>query len=86
MKKIIAFIIGLVCFCSCMSEAGYQEHMEREAERRSRCAQSHSIIVEMEFEGGHKHEYIMYGSGNAAGLTHYPDCKYCKQRGIYYNY
>ena len=73
MKKIIAFIIGLVCFCSCMSEAEYQEYMEREAERRSH-------------EGGYKHEYIEYASGEAAGLTHYPDCKYCRQRGTYYNY
>ena len=86
MKKIIAFIIGLACFCSCMSEAEYQEYMEHEAERKSQYVQDRCFIVELEFEGGHKHEYIKYSSGDAAGLTHYPDCKYCKQRGIYYNY
>lgn len=86
MKKIIALIIGLACFCSCMSEAEYQEYMERNAKIRSQSVQEHCFIVEMEFEGGHMHEYIKYGSGDSAGLTHYPDCKYCKQRGTYYNY
>ena len=80
MKKIIFIIIGLICFCSCVNVSEYQEHRNRD-EKRSKQIQDHCFIVELEFEGGHKHEYIFfkYAYGEAAGITHYPDCKYCKE-------
>lgn len=69
-----------------MDDYEYKEYIEMHKKQMGEYAQKRCYIIEMEFEGGHKHEYIMYSSGDSAGLTHYPDCKYCKQRGIYYSY
>ena len=37
----------------------------------------HKITIEVD---GIRHEYLRYKSYRQCGLTHYPECKYCKEK------
>lgn len=85
MKKFIAIVIvGLILFCSCDSRTPQQKEREHR-EYVGKCCQNHSELIELTFKDEHgekrTHEFvIVYNSETTSGLTHWPDCKYCKNR------
>ena len=81
MKKIIAIVIGLLLLCSCTVTITTDDGKSKSSIE----VQKHSELVEIEFDG-HTHEFVRYSMGYEGGMAHWPDCKYCKQRGTYYNY
>lgn len=88
MKKILYILIGIICLCSC-SEAP-TEGKSSTGERK--VIQNDGTIFEFihssplnlvdwfEIEkDGNRHEFI-WVDGRYGGVTHWPDCKYCKER------
>jgi len=86
MKKFLILIIGLILFCSC--EQKTQQQIERENyEYYSNRYQSHSQLFELSYkdEYGEKrtHQFIEVSTSDYMnGIDHWPDCKYCKERGL----
>ena len=78
MKKIIASVIGLLLLCSCTVTVTTDEIKNKE----SAILQRDCELVELEFDG-YKHEFVVYNNAilDYSGIAHWPDCKYCKQRG-----
>lgn len=86
MKKILIFIIGLILFCSCDQKTPQQKERER-YEYISRDCQGSAELFELTFpnEYGEKrtHQFIIvHFSDYMNGIAHWPDCKYCKERGL----
>ena len=86
MKKFLILIIGLILFCSC--EQKTQQQIERENyEYYSKRYQSNSQLFELTFkdEYGEKrtHQFVEVSTSDYMnGIDHWPDCKYCKARGL----
>ncbi len=86
MKKFLILIIGLILFCSC--EQKTQQQIERENyEYYSKNFQSNSQLFELTFEDEHgekrTHQFVEVSTSNYMnGIDHWPDCKYCKERGL----
>jgi hypothetical protein len=86
MKKFLILIIGLILFCSCEQKTPQQ--IERENyEYYSKRYQSNSQLFELTFkdEYGEKrtHQFVEVSTSDYMnGIDHWPDCKYCKARGL----
>ena len=87
MKKILVFIIMLTLYCSCCPKKSKQQ-MERERyEKVSNVRQHHSDLFELTFKDEYgeerTHQFVSITPSNYAnGFVHWPDCKYCKERGL----
>ena len=86
MKKILVFIIMLTLFCSCKEKTPQQKERER-YEKVSNFYQPHSDLFELTFkdEYGEKrtHQFVLVSTSDYMnGIAHWPDCKYCKERGL----
>ena len=87
MKKILVFIIVLILCCSCGPEKSKQQKERERYEKASNFYQSHSDLFELTFkdEYGEKrtHQFVLVRVGESMnGIAHWPDCKYCKERGL----
>lgn len=86
MKKILLLIIGFILFCSCEQKTPQQKERER-YEHYSEQYQNSSKLFELTFkdEYGEKrtHQFVLVrNSEYMNGIAHWPDCKYCKERGL----
>ena len=85
MKKIIAILIGLILVCSCCENKSPMQMQKDQTDYYSQRCQNSAKLVELTFynEYGEKktHEFVLVnGFDSMNGLTHWPDCKYCKNR------
>ena len=87
MKKILVFIIVLIFCCSCGPEKSKQQKERERYENVSNTFQYHSDLFELTFKDEYgeerTHQFVSIQSGNhMSGIAHWPDCKYCKERGL----
>ena len=87
MKKILVFIIVLILCCSCGPEKSKQQKERERYENVSNTFQYHSDLFELTFKDEYgeerTHQFVSIQSGNhMSGIAHWPDCKYCKERGL----
>ena len=87
MKKILVFIIVLIFCCSCGPEKSKQQKERERYENVSNTFQYHSDLFELTFKDEHgeerTHQFVSITANNYAnGFAHWPDCKYCKERGL----
>ena len=86
MKKILLLLIGLILFFSCEQKTPQQ--IERENyEYYSKKYQSYSQLFELSYKDKNgeirTHQFVEVSTGDYMnGIDHWPDCKYCKQRGL----
>ena len=87
MKKILLLIIGIVlCYSCCPEKSKQQKEMER-YEKVSNVYQRRSNLFELTYKDEHgeerTHQFVsIRGSEYMNGIAHWPDCKYCKERGL----
>lgn len=86
MKKFLILIIVLILFCSCEQKTTQQRERER-YEYISKDCQDNAELFELTFEDEHgvkrTHQFIVvHVSDYRNGIAHWPDCKYCKERGL----
>ena len=87
MKKILLLIIGIVlCYSCCPEKSKQQKEMER-YEKVSNVYQRRSNLFELTYKDEHgeerTHQFVsITASDYANGFAHWPDCKYCKERGL----
>ena len=74
MKKVLDILVAIFFLMSC-SDSDREEQIKQ----YQVMIQKHTKLIEMEFNGS-THEFVWYGSGYAAGLAHWPDCKYCNSK------
>ena len=88
MKKILLLIVGIVLFCSCScKQKTPQQIKEEKYERYSERYQENSRLFELTFEDEHgeerTHQFVSIQRGNhMCVIAYWPDCKYCKERGL----
>ena len=87
MKKFLMLIIGLILFCSCCEQKSPQEKAREDYKFWSKTYQGRAELFELSFpdEHGEKrtHQFVMvHNSDYMNGISHWPDCKYCKERGL----
>lgn len=90
MKKILLLIVGIVLFCSCFCSCKQktpQQIKEEKYERYSERYQENSRLFELTFKDEYgeerTHQFVsITASDYANGFVHWPDCKYCKERGL----
>ena len=87
MKKILVFIIVLILCCSCGPEKSKQQKERERYENVSNTFQNHSDLFELTFKDEHgenrTHQFVsVHHSDYYFGISHWPDCKYCKERGL----
>lgn len=83
MKKFLVFIMMLIPCCSYSPEKSEQERYEN----TSVIFQQNADLFELTFKDEHgekrTHQFVMVRTANCAnGIAHWPDCKYCKERGL----
>ena len=86
MKRILVFIIMLTLFCSCEEKTSQQKERER-YEHYSEKYQNSSQLFELTYKdkNGEMRTYQFVSIRDSEymnGITHWPDCKYCKERGL----
>lgn len=87
MKKILLLIIGIVlCYSCCPEKSKQQKEMER-YEKVSNVYQHRSNLFELTYKDEHgeerTHQFVSIGDTEYMnGIAHWPDCKYCKERGL----
>ena len=86
MKKILLLIIGIVLCCSCEEKTSRQKEMER-YEHYSEKYQNSSKLFELTYKDKNgemrTHQFVSIGDTEYMnGIAHWPDCKYCKERGL----
>ena len=86
MKKILVFIIMFTLCCSCCPKKSKQEKERERYENISNFRQTHSDLFELTFKDEHgeerTHQFVSIQSSQyRSGIAHWPDCKYCKERG-----
>ena len=87
MKKFLILIIGLILFCSCCEQKTPQQRERENYEYYSKKYQSSSQLFELTYkdEYGEKrtHQFVEVSTSDYMnGIDHWPDCKYCKERGL----
>ena len=87
MKKILVFIIVLIFCCSCGPEKSKQQKERERYENVSNTFQYHSDLFELTYKdkNGEKrtHQFVLVSTSDYMnGIAHWPDCKYCKERGL----
>lgn len=86
MKKILLLLIGIILFYSCGQKTPQQ--IERENyEYYSERFQNNSQLFELKFKDEHgemrTHQFVSISTSDYMnGFVHWPDCKYCKERGL----
>jgi len=83
----LILIIGLILFCSCGPEKSKQQKEMERYELISNIYQDYSDLFELTFKDEHgenrTHQFVsVRRSDYMNGITHWPDCKYCKERGL----
>ena len=86
MKRILVFIIMLTLCCSCEEKTPQQKESER-YEHYSEKYQNSSKLFELTYKDKNgemrTHQFVSITANNYAnGFAHWPDCKYCKERGL----
>ena len=86
MKRILVFIIMLTLFCSCEEKTSQQKERER-YEHYSEKYQNSSQLFELTYKDKNgemrTHQFVsVHHSDYYFGISHWPDCKYCKERGL----
>ena len=87
MKKILVFIIVLIFCCSCGPEKSKQQKERERYEHYSEKYQNSSQLFELTYKDKNgemrTHQFVsIRGSEYMNGIAHWPDCKYCKERGL----
>ena len=88
MKKILLLIVGIVLFCSCSCKQKTPQQIKEERyERYSEKYQNSSKLFELTYKDKNgemrTHQFVsIRGSEYMNGIAHWPDCKYCKERGL----
>ena len=87
MKRILVFIMMLIPCCSYSPEKSEQQKEMERYETASIIFQQNADLFELTFkdENGEKrtHQFVIVrGSNCENGMAHWPDCKYCKERGL----
>ena len=87
MKKILLLIIGIVLCYSCCPEKSKQQKERESYEKVSNVYQRRSDLFELTYkdEYGEKrtHQFVLVRTGESMnGIAHWPECKYCKERGL----
>ena len=87
MKKILLLIIGIVLCYSCCPEKNKQQKERERYEKVSNVYQRRSDLFELTYKDEHgeerTHQFVSITANNYAnGFAHWPDCKYCKERGL----
>ena len=87
MKKFLVFIMMLIPCCSYSPEKSEQQKEMERYERYSERYQENSRLFELTFKDEHgeerTHQFVSITASNYAnGFVHWPDCKYCKERGL----
>ena len=86
MKRILVFIIMFTLCCSCEQKTSQQ--IEREKyEHYSEKYQNNAQLFELTYKdkNGEKrtHQFVLVSTSEYMnGIAHWPDCKYCKERGL----
>ena len=86
MKRILVFIIMLTFFCSCEKKTSQQKEREK-YEHYSETYQNNAQLFELTYKdkNGEKrtHQFVLVSTSDYMnGIAHWPDCKYCKERGL----
>ena len=86
MKKILLLVIGIILFFSCEQKAPQQREREK-YERDSEKYQNNAQFFELTYKdkNGEKrtHQFVLVSTSDYMnGIAHWPDCKYCKERGL----
>lgn len=87
MKKILVFIITLIICCSCGPENSQSQMKSERYEYVSNTYQKHADLLELTFKDEYgeyrTHQFVsVHYSDHSSGIAHWPDCKYCKERGL----
>ena len=86
MKKILLLVIGIILFVSCEQKAPQQREREK-CEYYSEKCQNKAQLFELTYKdkNGEKrtHQFVLVSTSDYMnGIAHWPDCKYCKERGL----
>jgi hypothetical protein len=86
MKKILMLIMAMVLTCCSCEQKSPQERAREDYKFWSKTCQARAELFELTFpdEHGEKrtHQFVMvHNSDYLNGIEHWPDCKYCKERG-----
>lgn len=86
MKKILLLVIGIILFFSCEQKAPQQREREKYEYYSEKC-QNNAQLFELTYkdENGEKrtHQFVLVSTSDYMnGIAHWPDCKYCKERGL----
>ena len=86
MKKILVFIIMFTLCCSCEQKTPQQREKEK-YEYYSKNCQQHSQLFELTYKDKNgemrTHQFVSIRDNEYMnGIAHWPDCKYCKERGL----
>lgn len=82
-KSVILLFTG-ICFCSCVNKEiniGDKLYNGNNNDIKVTYDLPHTTyytVITIEYDGN-KHQFIKYNSYHQYGLTHWPDCKYCKK-------
>ena len=87
MKKFLVFIMMLIPCCSYSPEKSEQQKEMERYETASTVFQQNADLFELTFKDEYgeerTHQFVSIQSGNhMSGIAHWPDCKYCKERGL----
>lgn len=86
MKKILLLVIGIILFFSCEQKAPQQREREKYEYYSEKC-QNNAQLFELTYKdkNGEKrtHQFVLVSTSDYMnGIAHWPDCKYCKERGL----
>ena len=86
MKKILLLVIGIILFFSCEQKAPQQREREKYEYYSEKC-QNNAQLFELTYKDKNgemrTHQFVsIRGSEYMNGIAHWPDCKYCKERGL----
>ena len=87
MKKILVFIIMLTLCCSCCPKKNKQEKEREKYEHYSEKCQNNAQLFELTYKDkngeNRTHQFVLVSTSEYMnGIAHWPDCKYCKERGL----
>ena len=86
MKKILLLVIGIILFFSCEQKAPQQREREKYEYYSEKC-QNNAQLFELTYKDkngeNRTHQFDLVSTSEYMnGIAHWPDCKYCKERGL----
>lgn len=86
MKKILVFIIMFTLCCSCKQKTPQQIEREKYEHYSEKC-QNNAQLFELTYKDkngeNRTHQFVLVSTSECMnGIAHWPDCKYCKERGL----